>query len=389
MSSGKLFLRRLIEEWKFQYRVIQSILDWTIMLYLVVPGIVIFAFIYRSWWVEQPEWTGWMPLEAAFLIGYLVTWSGNYRTFVQEADKVFIIKHPTLFLSMKKWAYRYSLVIQALSILIVTFLLLPFFINYYDVTYIQASVFLILFITVNWFVMAIKTKLRKIDSRPLRIVVTIVVFVALSWVCQFVFLFWEKHSYVLCLVTAACLLVISRAMYVPFLSQTSRFDQEWADEKIERNKYIQLIFQMAPELETPRMTVRKRPWLFRKSKRIFKKRTAENGFIELFIKIFLRNHSYWTIYVQIVSVSSAAILIIPPLWIRSLIGIGFLIMLHSWLGLMWDKITISHPLMKKYGEEDAFFRARKTTVNCLFLIGVLLAVLFVSGSYLVIHFLAP
>lgn len=90
MNSHSLFFRRLTEEVKFQYGELRSILDWTIIVYLLLPSLVIFSFIYRSWWLAQPEWIADLPLFFfLFYTGYLAAWVGNYRTFILEADKAF------------------------------------------------------------------------------------------------------------------------------------------------------------------------------------------------------------------------------------------------------------------------------------------------------------
>ena len=54
MSSWKLFRDRYIRDRKYQYRVIRSIADWTIIIYLIIPALLFIIFQYRSWWMELP-----------------------------------------------------------------------------------------------------------------------------------------------------------------------------------------------------------------------------------------------------------------------------------------------------------------------------------------------
>ncbi|WP_428912587.1 ABC transporter permease [Niallia sp. Krafla_26] len=92
-----------------------------------------------------------------------------------------------------------------------------------------------------------------------------------------------------------------------------------------------LIFTFSPELEKIHVSIRTKPFLFRHSKQIFKKRTVVNGFIELFIKAFLRDHSYIAGYFQIISVTIMATIVIPPLWLKGIIIVSTLGMLYLWL----------------------------------------------------------
>ncbi|MBY0099288.1 ABC transporter permease [Mesobacillus maritimus] len=375
MSTFTLFFQRLVGEWKFQTRIFRSILDWTVIVYILLPWLVVFGFIYRSWWVDQPDWIEQIPFVLFIVLGYLAAWTGNYRTFIQEADKVFLVKHPVLLVALKRISYGYSLLFHALGIGCVTLLFLPFFIHTYQYTFTQVLLFFVLLTTLKWFVMALKPKLKKIEGKFVRGVCRGLVFVLGSWSIQFIYGFWIHES--LLLPTLACFLftALAVALYAPHLSKLSNFEEVLAIEQEERNKYMNSVLTLSPELEKVKVSSRKRPWFYRKSKRIFKRRNAETGFSELFIKVFIRNSAYWSGFLQIVSVTAVALIFVPPVWIKTVVFIAFIVMLRSWLMSIWSQITISHPLTKKYRETDAFFTARKRVLWSLVIIGLLLVLL--------------
>ena len=58
VNSRRLLFIRIRQNWNYQYSHIKSILDWTVMVYLIVPAIIIGALVYRSWWLELPSWIG-------------------------------------------------------------------------------------------------------------------------------------------------------------------------------------------------------------------------------------------------------------------------------------------------------------------------------------------
>ncbi|PAQ13503.1 hypothetical protein CD798_15565 [Bacillaceae bacterium SAOS 7] len=119
------------------------------------------------------------------------------------------------------------------------------------------------------------------------------------------------------------------------------------------------IFQLSPDMEKPKVVKRKKPFLFRRSKRIFKQRTEEHGFMELFIKILIRNLTYLSGYFRLVSVTGAAIVVVPPILFKVLILIGFSFFIHGWIISLWDQVILSHPISKKYETKPAFYHARK------------------------------
>jgi ABC-2 type transport system permease protein len=376
MTSSKLLFKRLSAEWKYQYSVIKSIADWTIILYLVIPGAVISFFIYRSWWIDMPDWILSVPAALLFLPGYIASWGGNYRTFIQEADKVFLIKNRQLYFALKKGAFFYSLAAGACQAAFIAILLLPFLMGHYGFTVSHAASYFLFFFSCRVCIMWLKTKLRLIDRKILRILSNLGSFVLLSWLVQLVFSLWLGGNLLFFNMAAILLLATGIFLYSRNLPRTHTFDNEAAIDREERVKYVGLIFQLSYEVEMPAASaVRKKPFLFRNSKRIFKKRTASAGFLEVFVKVFLRNPSYWTGYLQIISVTTAAIVLIPAIWIKALIAIGFLIMMFSWLQMIWGKITVSHPLTKKYGERDAYFSARSKGVWILFLLAIILVIL--------------
>lgn len=376
MRGRDIFISRLIKGWKYQYGVVRSIADWTIMLYIIIPAIVISFMIYRSWWTETPAWIENMPFFLLFFVIYLFSWNGNIRTYVMEADKVFLIKKPKIFLGMKKWGYAYSLLFQAISMGVSVLILLPFVRNHYHLPWQQIIALLFYFIALSSLIILIKFHLRKIEQKFKKIAFGVLLFIALSWFSQLIYFFWEKDMLLPVYLTGVILMAASISQSLQTIRKAASIEYEIDMGQEEKTKNIQLMFMLSHEIEKPIVSKRTKPLFFRHSKRIFKKRTPVNGFIELFIKIFLRNFSYIRGYFQIISVTTAAIVMIPPLWIKIVVFIGFLIMMHSWLSLIWEKVNMSNPLTKKYSEMPGYFSARKKTVITLFILAILFLTIF-------------
>ncbi|MBG9445901.1 ABC transporter permease [Cytobacillus firmus] len=384
MKSNSLFLRRLINSWSYQFGIFRSIADWTIMVYLIVPGTVIFGMIYRSWWLETPEWMAGLPLFLLFFLFYIFSWMGNFRPFVLEADKVFLVKNKTLFMGMRKWGFVYSLFFQAMGTAAMIAVFLPFLKNRYLLEWNQIAVFLLFFISLKWSIMIVSYFLKRIEGKLKRYVITFALFVLLSWFSQLVYSLWSIGAEFPVIIASALLLSGALIKASRLLKKISALEFEVMLEQEEKTKYIKWIFMMAPDLEKPVVSMRTKPLLFRNSRMIFNKRTPITGLAELFLKIFIRNPSFIFSYFQIISVSAAGILLIPPLWIKVIVSGVFLFLMYSWLSLTWDKAIMSHPFTKKYGEKDFYFTARNRTVLALFLLAILLLGLVLSASTLIL-----
>ncbi|WP_449621379.1 ABC transporter permease [Robertmurraya sp. Marseille-Q9965] len=386
MTSFQLFRRRLTQDWLFQIRTFRSIADWTIWLYMIIPTIVISIFIYRSWWIDgAPSWMAWMPVSIFFLLGYLFSWTGAYRFYTDEADMVFLIKKDSLFYGLRKWGFFYSLLFQAMNTLLVVVALLPFLIQHFHLTWEHAFCYFLFLLAMKYLVMYLKFHLKKIQSKMKRIIVTVLTFILLSWFAQTISFLWINGDFWIVCIISMVVGFVSTYYYYPLVKKKSLFDIELAIEQEEKLKLVQAIHQMSFDIEKTKVYSRKRPWLFRNSKRIFKKRTARNGFLELFIKVFIRNSSYILTYLQICSATVAALVIVPPIWMKVIIFLGFLLMMWIWLGVTWERVVLSHPFTKKYQACDAYFSARNWAIGVLFICAILVVGLLAGSGYFLVN----
>lgn len=376
MRSSELFIKRLLKSWLYQYKVFKSIADWTVMLYIIVPALTIFAFVYRSWWTDIPHWFENVPFFLLFFLLYFVSWNGNIRTYVEDADKVFLIKKFPLFLGMKKWGYGYSLLYQAVITIGAITVLLPFLLNYYHFEWKQISTLLIYFITLKTGLMLVKYQLEKIETRFKKIACSVFLFIIMSWLSQIIYYLWKNGAWLPIFLTSALVMIVSIYLSLRAIKKLGSSDHEIDMEQKRKTGNIQLIFAMAPEIEKPVVSKRTKPLFFRHSRRLFKKRSQTNGFIELFTKVFLRNYSYVSGYLIMINVTTFAIVLLPPIWIKVTIFSGFLFMMYSWLSIIWDKIMRTNPIMKKYLEHPDIFTAKRKVIMVLYIIAILLLLVY-------------
>lgn len=381
MNIVKIFYRRLVDEWKFQRNVFKSVFDWTVIVYIVLPALLIFSFVYRSWWGETPDWVQIFPVGIIFLVLYLLSWIGQIRTYVLEADQMFLLKHRASFLRLKIYGVSYSILSQAVMLAVVVLVMLPFLLEHFLLSKKDIGLLFLFFFSLKLFIMALKIKIKKINRRFVQKIMTFVLFLVLAIVVGFINPLWSGQQAILLLLISLGFISAAYVLAAPYIKNPSEFEKHVMLETMERMKYIHLIFNFSYEVEKTNVVTRKRPLLFRKSQRFFKKRTPKRGFLELFMKIFIRNPLHRTGFLQMVAVSAGAIIYLPPLWFKILIFIGTLFMLRVWSRLVWEKIILSHPLMKKYNEHDSYSSAKRLATNVLVVIGgVVLSVAFLLSN---------
>ena len=95
ITPTQLFFRRVGSDWKFQYGVWKSAIDWTVALYIVVPAVLIGLNSYTLLWKYQYGWMEGLSFNWLLIAVYLFAWSEttlsstlSYR-YPQTADTTF------------------------------------------------------------------------------------------------------------------------------------------------------------------------------------------------------------------------------------------------------------------------------------------------------------
>ncbi|WP_338749240.1 ABC transporter permease [Bacillus sp. FJAT-52991] len=358
MSSWQMLMGRVKKNRLSQYKMIRSILDWTVLLYIAVPTAIAAVIIYRSWWSEMPEWSDPFNLFFLNLLAYIIGWFGRYRTYMQEADALFLCKHRVKFIQMKKWAFAYSFGQWVLKSLLITVILLPFLLFHFLLTPSEIIGFFLLLIGGTFFIVTIQTIFFLREGGWKKKLSQVVVFIVLLLGHLAIFpaiIYQPMYS----VTTALFLIVIAFILLWPKVTTTAYFQEEVRKENELRSKLMNSIFQFSPDMEKPKVIKRKKPFLFRQSRRIFRQRTEEHGLMELFIKILVRNSTYLSGYFRLVAVTAGAMIVVLPLLFKVLILIGFSFFLRGWMVSLWNQLILSHPISNKYETKLAFYKARK------------------------------
>lgn len=108
ITVSRLFFRRVIADWKYQYQVWKSAVDWIVALYIVIPFSAGFMYYYLTWWRAVPGWLEYIPLNTLSAIIVVFAWSGTISIFVEGADQLFLLQRKVWISRIIKYSLVYA-----------------------------------------------------------------------------------------------------------------------------------------------------------------------------------------------------------------------------------------------------------------------------------------
>lgn len=331
MTGWKLFKARFIDDFLYQRKVLGSVVDWVVFWYIILPTFVIGTVIYVDIWMNiESYWFDFIPFSVIVNLLLLLSLLGKFRTFMLEADILFILDRPKLYNALRSWAFSYSLFQLFISTTIVFVLALPFLVQGYGLGWME-NIFLLIFL--YGFRLTVYT-LKKIIRNPVLRWITLIAMYFITINLVTLLKFEILASIGVFLIISNCIWYLLKVVPIKHA-----YFQEVANESKERMRYLKLIFGMAREVEKPPISLGKRPLLNRKSRRFFSNITPEKGLLELLLKGFIRNSIYLTSYLQVISISFFAIIVLP-LWGKWFVFLLAILFFHYnlWLRGLFERI---------------------------------------------------
>ncbi|CAM4516039.1 ABC-2 type transport system permease protein [Paenibacillus endophyticus] len=332
ITPRQLFWIRLKRNQRDQLRAWNSVLDWTVWLYLLLPGLFIGGGLYREVLMDMPEWAMKLPWSTLYPIVLLVVlFMGQIRIFVEEADRLFLLQRPEWLQSIKRYGIGFTLIKKLIVVALPYLLLLPFLRHAESMSWLQV-VLAYGFTIVMGMVLALSIQLANGKLKGRR-----------KWAFEiFGFLFfgalyltpmmrWEQNDSLLGLSLAAAAILMLVLLWAG-LRTPIQFEAEVKTENAARLRSTELL--MSQVIESKPVVRLKRPYLFRASQRLFHKSNASTMLAELRIKAFLRGMTHIRVWLGFMSAATYAVSLVPgPIalfLVAALTAIGM-----SWLHMQW------------------------------------------------------
>lgn len=131
---GSLLWRRVTAHWKNQRDNLATVVDWVVMLYIIVPGLLLGGGLYRELWTSPlPGWVQFLPLQA--VVGILLfMFSGRVLLFFEEADTLYLRQQREWMKGLMIGGMAYSHAVSTIKGLIISVLALPILVREHEIT---------------------------------------------------------------------------------------------------------------------------------------------------------------------------------------------------------------------------------------------------------------
>ncbi|GAB6928715.1 hypothetical protein JCM10914A_26980 [Paenibacillus sp. JCM 10914] len=365
-SPRSLFWRRWRAHLKYQRDNLASVADWTVMLYIIVPGLLLGGGIYREFWTRPlPEWMHLLPLPlvSAFL---LFMFSGRVLLFLEEADVLFLRQQPRWVKTLMIRGILYSYVVSVIKGLLALILVLPIVVRGHGISGSTLLSMLALTAALAWCGNMLARIIRARSKGWRRHVITFFSRVLTFALLSVMVTLWLEIQWLIWLsVVLLLFLLVQLSQYRISMQGTFMMDV-----REDANTRMQLTEKMLIQAVGKPPSVRSKSWIFRRSGRIYKgspeKRLADAG-----IKAILRNPESLMLYIQITLVGIPAIWI-PPLVIKIMVYIAMIILISYWLNTRWTAFARAEFMNVLPFTNEQYHLAGKLTIRTLMVLPALL-----------------
>lgn len=333
---GQLFRRRVLTHWKHQLSVMKSVADWTVMLYILIPGLLLGGGIYMEQWTSPiPAWVEWMPQQVV-AAALLFMFSGNVLLFVEEGDMLFLRQQPRWMKGLMMRGMVYSIIVTSFKGLLFMLIALP---------YLYRGFGLDAWTLIAWGMLAAGS------SWCTNFIVQIVRVRFLGfkkWLFS-MSMRWLSYAFYLtvitllpgmptsAVVTGLLLMVVAVFLMRHRLSIEGTFTADAREDARIRMRLTDIVLVQA--VGKPPHT-RSKSWLFRKSRRIYRSSAPEKRFAGAGVKAFLRNRENLLLYVQFSVVAIPAVLF-PPVVIKLIVYVALMLLASYLLYSKWTAFADS------------------------------------------------
>lgn len=332
MSGNKLFFRRLVSEFQYQRRVLKTIVDWSIMLYLAIPAAIIIPFVYADVWRNiHIYWNAQIPFSIVLLLLLILSGYGTLRTGLLDADLLFLIQRRKAIRQLKCDSFIYSMFVLILIECLLLAAALPVLIGIYQFT---VQKIFSLMLLVSAFKLTVMTVKKSVDQVIIRWLLRFLGFSLTGTLLINAFpMLWAIFGG-----TAWAVLLW---LNVRGFSKINRWAKDLETEYDAHTRLIRLILRYTNEIPKPRASRRKKPLLlFRKSGRFFKERSEANGLLEFLLKSVFRNKVHLSLYYKLIGITCLAVLFLP-VGLKWAVCVLFIWFMNRWLRTLFRDISVN------------------------------------------------
>ena len=305
--------KRLRTAYQFNFKLWKSVLDWTVITYIAIPGLIIGFFLMRDFLLHTTvlELAPQVFLTLLFVLSFFICKS-SLRLFLYEADLLFYKQLTHKIRSLKLTAYAYSFGLYNLFLL-AGLIASSFFIE------LDVLKLLILFNTVSTFHLICNYLVQRWTIRlPL--------LAAVHAVLTLSFLFTPTWGYITGLIIGQFIL-----LKIMLSNRYWATEIKWEYEAF--YKWMKLLYQLSMEMRYYLPIKVSQPFIVLGKNKVFSKYRLDN----LVYKTLLRKFQYISLSVRLIALCIGLLLILP-LWAKILVVIFTIVGLYTALHAILTEI---------------------------------------------------
>ncbi|MGQ8875216.1 ABC transporter permease [Paenibacillus sp. TSA_86.1] len=361
-----LYQRRQKEHVREQWRNFRLVVDWTVWLYLLVPGMLYFIGYYASLWTKAlPAWaSGGISFPVLTGIIELIILTGGVLLFIEEADVLFLKSRRVWMQTLMMRGLVRVTLLQLGKMILITALVAPLLVRVYDMSLLQivlTSIWLATAASLQVIVIHM-VKVRYTGWRRWLSMIPLVIAMGWATIRTSAWLLGDSYTWRITLSIAAVLLLLITLIQMR-LHMKGTFEGDVREGLRSRLRLTALMLSQAVKKPKSPQT---RTIIFRKSRKLFRKRSIPNRTAEIAFKTFFRNSETLKLILQLGGLSIVAVAL-PPFPVNVIVCGLLVIMLTVMLYRAWDGLATSEYVQLVTYDSAALHEAGSIMVRMLLL----------------------
>lgn len=338
-----LFFKRLQSDFQNLWEASKLILDWTLFVYLLIPGIAAAAFFYMEWLDDIPfildliGWYGWMIL---FAITFFLH---HIKLFTYLADQLFLSRNIPLLRRISQYGIIYSISIVLLTATLLFLATVPFLSKIFSLSLLSSGYLWLYYLSgvilVTLWKKYAQIHIPSIILRTLSYLVVLALWISLCEIILsnfYLWIMWISISF-----TAMIVLAHKLAYNGTHFLKIAEMDEQ------ARGKWTNLLFTNVKQ-QGYKLPSSKPVRLWKNSQVMFQKQNSAMIFTDAYFKSFFRNLPVLMPLVQLTSLLIAVLILAAPHWTGYLFWLASIYIIvditkTGWLGFRFDSFIELFP----------------------------------------------
>ena len=364
-TLGSLAARRVRRSWAQQYRIWRTALDWTVWLYILIPGLLFGIGTYRAWWLHPPEWLLGLPEPLAAIPPLIAALSGGLRVFVEEADALALRQRPSWIVGLTGFGIAYTLTIHLIVVALLFSLLAVWFVPILGL-HAGQMLWLAAFTSACCTAYGIVKHIIGASRHGWRKYVVLGMAGAVmlaAFLMPVQYFLATRHLVIVQAAAGLSWLALAVAAACKLRSRGTFRHDVLMERKAQLSGTDFLLSQSVER--KPRVQLR-RPILFRQSGRLFRREDAGTMLAEMRLKSFLRKGANIRLWLSFIGISSTAVWM-SPAWLALPVALALPAIAAVWLREQW-KEWFSEPFLKQFPWSESEARRGSSVSRLLLLV---------------------